>query len=280
MRNHLTKFCVNQLQSVEATHQVLVDFFRRPRPTGLAVLKNVSGYELGAHLCLVSSLATSINFVLKKRVFGNDDEETRLKVGDFYRLMLPFHFEGRTKQPKPYDQGWRVITKTGEVYYHSVIAFLGLFNLQGLVLVNFPSVEWLLEQLGKREDFGLLLSVDNKFVLEQTLENKGVVYTESGVKVLINGEYKDFTPGTHVISIFGQEKNKVILADPFSPPHHFKPCVFALPSQTLNFYLRQPTQGIVFSQTELTFSSQYVRPIYIPEQVKRKIDKIRAELKF
>ncbi|MEW5805618.1 MAG: hypothetical protein AB1721_02760 [Patescibacteria group bacterium] len=279
LEESLENFCISQLQSAESTHQVLDEFFSVPRPDSLNILKAASGHSLGAKLCLASALATGINFVLEKRVFGNDNEKTQFKVADFYQLMLPFHFEGKTNQSAPYDQGWRVITKTSEAYYHAAIAFLKLFDLKGQALVDFPSVEWLFEQMGNKKA-GIILSVNNRFTLEQLFENKGVDYSGSGPKVLLDGQYQDFDAGTHVVSVFGKEDNKVILADPFYPVKHFKSCVFKVKTKVLDSYLRQPAQGIVFSKTEFNFPSQHLRPIYIPEQVEKEIGRIRTELKL
>jgi len=104
--------------------------------------------------------------------------------------------------------GWRIVDPLGNTYHHAVAAFLNIFGVKVHSLHNFSGIDQLFDMIPGKKSF-LALSLDNRFILEQTLD--------SGEKELLKKLYPDFgvEKGRHVVLLDGFDSGSVSVVDPF-----------------------------------------------------------------
>jgi hypothetical protein len=261
----LNSLAINQIKAADYTLRVISQTPIVHQDTSLKAVAETDVYRLRRGLCLPSAAATCINLVLRKRVIGDNDG--LLKVGDIYKVLLPFHNRKNlgSINGKIIDKPWWVVTKEGDMYHHTIVAFSEGLGIATKPLININSVQDLREFLLRGGT--VALSLDNHFVLEQTLRNSPnlVKYDENNKpQILIEGpnglEYRRFENGRHVVSIIaGQNPNEVIVADSFLLPQQDPgETVFSLPIETIDRYLRYTTggsaRGIAFARSDDLFN--------------------------
>jgi hypothetical protein len=167
-----------------------------------------------------------------------------------YRILLPFHNrEDLTNlSGEKIDMPWRFSTQEGDVYHHAVVAFSIGLGISAESVTNFQSVNQFKTFLEKGGS--LALSLDNWFVIEQTLgNNTDLVERSNGrAKIKIEGpnglEYRRFESGRHVVSILGIEDGQFKCWDSFQLPQlSFEDCLLTLEADQIDSYLKYQLGG-------------------------------------
>jgi hypothetical protein len=258
---------LNQFRAAPYTYQVLRQQYVEHSAALSSArfwLESVTENSLGNDLCLPVAACTAINVLFGKRIIGDDSGNVR--VGDFFRIMLPFHSSESTDKPAPYDQGWRVIDGHGNVYYHAIAAFMKSYGIYAYPVKNFSSISWPFREFSG-ENIVFAVSLNNKFV---SLENPGCSFK---------------IPGRHVVDVLGAENGQCQIAESYQflkPTEN--PQLYSFPFAEVDKYLqysdsRQP-QGIVFSKRQLKIPLDYLLPIYIPDviQYSLSLTRLRPEV--
>jgi hypothetical protein len=200
----LDNFIISQIDAASYTKDVLNSLPMVGCDPSLIAVKETDIFRLRRGLCLPSAAAVCIDAVLQKRLVGDSDGS--VKVGDFFRLVLPFHNrrdlidENGNKFEKPF---W-VVTPEGDVYHHAIISFSEGLGVPARAISSFTISDLVpfIEKGGK-----LALSLNNDFVIEQTLGNDPDLVSKNNgeVRILIEGEngieYRRFEQGRHVVAI-------------------------------------------------------------------------------
>ena len=253
---------LNQFRAADGVATALESFFRTERHnvTGLDCLQGKSSQSLVRKICLPTVACMAINFIFDSRVIGDKDGD--IVVGDFYRITLPFHKVEPSGLPKPYDMGWRIVDPLGNTYHHAVAAFLNIFGVKVHSLHNFSGIDQLFDMIPGKKSF-LALSLDNRFILEQTLD--------SGEKELLKKLYPDFgvEKGRHVVLLDGFDSGSVSVVDPFQVLKDGEPPK----SKILAWNVMD--KALVFSQEELGFPKENLKNIFIPEYVEKDIEVLK-----
>ncbi len=280
---------VDQIKAADYTLKVIKDIDNSTGlDSSLSAVKETDIFRLRRGLCLPSASASCINWVVKDRLIGDDKGE--IKVGDIYRILLPFH--SRKDFPDidsgRIEKGWLFATPEGDVYHQAIVAFSEGLGVPALPVVGFDSIaafKPILKQGG-----AVAVSLDNKFVIDHTLgENNGLVEKiDDEWKILIEGssglESRKFEEGRHVVSILGfTEDDFVIIVDSFRLPQMSEESiVFKLPIKEVDKYLNYSTggssRGILFAKNRNTFSlwQNETAKVVVPKEV---VTTVRREMK-
>lgn len=282
IEENLELYCLNQAEAASHALKIIDSSNIVSNDPSLIAVKETDVYRLRRGLCLPCAAAACINRVNKKRLIGDSDGP--LKVGDFFRFLLPFHgIKGviDPKTGKEFSGGWLVSTPEGDVYHHAIIAFSKALGVTGKTVKGFKSIA---EFFPVVDNGGALaISLDNRFVIEQTLRNNPqlVAYSDDGRKrprILIeDGEglsFREFEEGRHVVAILAVNERKTILSDSFFLPQMKKGLLLEIETAVVDNYLNYKTsglsRGIVFSlnsEIDQLIDPNYLFPVAIPEQV-------------
>lgn len=292
MSNRIEKFSAYRVNQIAAAADALRALKELPivnaDPSLLAV-KETDIFHLRRGLCLPSAAATCINVVAGKRLIGENHSDARITIGDLFRILLPFHNkvnlagEDGDFYPKP----WFVVSDTGHVYHQAIIAIAKGVGINAKALTGISDIYDLLPFL--QTGGTVAFSVDNHFVLDQTLHNDPnlVRRTDEGDDICVEDEtgerFTRFEDGRHVLSLLGMDGNALIVHDSFKLPQMREDEPFmSLPPEIINPYLHYSqggnTRGIAFSTEPTSFES--LRPfhndrIFIPKDV---VDSVRVML--
>lgn len=260
----LAKFAVDQLTAAEYAKEVINGFPEGVRDRFSGTVEKDLAYQLKRGLCLPSATAACINKVLNKRLVG--DREGILRVGDFYRLLLPFHDRDGLKNLDGNDLNmpWWLATESGDTYHHAAVAFsLGL-GVPAKAISDFNSVEALKPFL--QAGGAVAISLDNSFVLEKTLAGKPEFVGQDrggGRTILVEGpggkELRPFENGRHVVALTQGREGHYLVSDSFNLPQRGNGgMVLELRAEEIDPYLKNtagsPSRGIAFSKEEQALS--------------------------
>lgn len=233
-------------------------------------------YQLRRGLCLPCAAASAINQIFNRPVITGRKisyDSQQLSIGDMYRLLIPHHGKYQSeKLPK----GWLVVNQEGDMYHHSIIAFAKMLRIFGYSITGIHDLSDLRSFVSQNS--GVVISLNNRFVIEQTLKNNpDYVEIRNGqtfIKVQSEKgyEYKPFRDGRHVVTILQISEENIRIADSFNLPQNYNPygIIMEIPITVANQYLsyhdNSPTRGIIFSkkQLEIPFPQNN---IIIPKEV-------------
>lgn len=232
------KFLLNQNKAASYTKKVIDDLDKEGKlGDNFLIFRTNDLKEITRHLCLPTVCSSAINILRGKKIIGDEDGDFR--VGDFYRIFIPLHSTKPTGLPAPYDKGWWVMDKEGNIFHQAIIAFAKAFGIQAQSIIDYPSVEWVFEKIGKHRAAAVSVSVNNG-------------------------------KGRHALLILSFQKGKCLVSDPLNPNPRF------VAASTINKSLarndQRPSQGIVFSREPIIFPKKYLKKIYIPNEVEKKLD--------
>lgn len=281
----LDNLVISQIDAASYTKNVLNNLPMIGCDPSLIAVKETDIFRLRRGLCLPSAAAVCIDTVLEKRLIG--DSDGAVKVGDFFRLVLPFHNrrdlvdENGNKFEKPF---W-VVTPEGDVYHHAIISFSEGLGVPARAISDFTISDLLpfIEKGGK-----LALSLNNDFVIEQTLSNDpDLVSKDNGeIRILIEGaggvEYRRFEQGRHVVAILGEVDKHLIISDSFQLPNmKEKNKLLYLEIPVIEKYLKYhngaETRAIAFAKErkQLDVLSKFQKESFIPKEI---VDHVRSEI--
>ena len=286
---YLEQYCLNQIKAAPYTLQVIRSLNIIEKDPSLTAVKETDVYQLKRRLCLPCAAATCINKLKGERIIG--DEGGALRVGDFFKYVLPLHRAKGVIDPntgKEFPKGWLVVTPKGDVYHHAIIAFAQALGVTGKAVRNFESITEFSPIITAGGT--LAVSLDNRFVIEQTLKNNPELVAYGGnpnkvqPKILTKTErgydYREFQEGRHSVAVLDFFDNQVILSDSFFLPQMQGNLLMKLDTKLVDHYLDYKTgglsQGIIFSldpEVERLISPQYLFPIAVPEDKVRIIRK-------
>jgi hypothetical protein len=228
----------------------------------LSNLSDKAGEFIGNRMCLPTSSSMGINLVVGRRVIGDDDLDTCLRVGDIYGILGKFHGRNLPSLVKyNLDGGWYFCTSGFDLYHHSVVAFSEGLGVPATSVIGFESIrsfEGMLKVGGIT-----VVSLDNSFVNDHN----------PFARQLLN-------PGRHAVVILNLEDDKVTLMDPYGPIEHVSVLKLQLPVEQVDSYLNyfdgSVTRGVlfaadrdVFSEWKGSFANLYV-PTEVIDAVKEK----------
>lgn len=279
---------LDQIKAAPYTHEVIRKLDAEGNlDASLLAVKETDVFRLRRGLCLPSAAASSINWVLGSRVIG--DEDGHLKIGDLYRILLRFHGRKSFSSGENYPHlknGWLFATEQGDVYHHAIVAFARGMGLEAESVIGITSIDIFRDLLAKGG--AVAISLDNNFVLEQTLGNSPDLVKRGGEKpqILIEGadglEYRNFENGRHVIGLLAIEDDTAIVTDSFRLPQmEAEEPVMRIPLSEVDKYLAYTTggkaRGIVFSKNKGDFETvkQFISPTSVPQEV---VDRVRQSL--
>ncbi|MCS7093038.1 MAG: hypothetical protein NZL96_01190 [Patescibacteria group bacterium] len=250
-------------------------------------------YRLRRGLCLPCASAVAINILLNRRVVGDDDGI--LSIADMHRLLLPHHGKYPTTN---FPCGWLVVNDKGDMYHHAIAAFAEALEINTYSLLGFKKIDDLINIMEKAKNSAIVVSFNNRFVLEQTLKNYPDSIKKDGDKFLIKvstpeGDiFKPFENGRHAVTIlnFSTSSGELLVADSFNLPQtkQTKGILVRLSLEEATEYLKYHdnaiTRAIVFSQNpDLKSIFQDLLIPYIPKEVKSdlssRIDDKKAQIK-
>lgn len=243
---------LNQLRAGNKTKQVIDSLYQENKlGKSLKWLGNKTDEEIGRRICLPTAASTAINLLYNREIIG--DNSGLIVVADFYKWLLPLHKTGPTSWLPPYDNGWWVIDNEGNVFHQAIIAFAQLFDIYGLSIINFPSIEWIYD-LPQKGEFIVVASVKNH-------------------------------SSRHSVTILGLTKKECQYLDPFQILKNDQtPKVTTVFVADFNQKLARdgsrPTQAIVLSLKPLVFPKNYIKPVFIPDYVTRQLTRVKKDLIF
>lgn len=275
-------FClVDQMRAAAYALKTIADLefagtLNKENPHHKAILET-DVFRLRRGLCLPSAASTCINKTFNKRIIG--DEDGNLKIGDFFRFLLPHHCKYPTSDlPK----GWLVATDQGDMYHHSIVAFAQGLGISAIPVKNFAS----LREFQPIMDSGgcVTVSLDNWFVPEMTLKGLDcieLIENDFYIKVdTLNGITRSrFEHGRHVVSIVKMENEIATIADSFNLPQtKIHGLMVTAPIEKIDHYLSYinpaTTRGIVFPNPNHPIPLQNLEatPVVIPQEVKDSLE--------
>ncbi len=99
-KNKLVK-TINDFLTVQPVEVAGLSFFERSK----------TEKQIARSICLPTVASTAVNFIFQDKIIGDSDGSIR--VGDFYKVMLPLHKVEPTSLPLTYDMGWRITDDKG-----------------------------------------------------------------------------------------------------------------------------------------------------------------------
>lgn len=272
---------IDQIKAANYTSNVLAELqhngvLNADIPEHKAILET-DVYRLRRGLCLPSAVSTSINLVSRRKVIGDNDGI--LKVGDFYRYLLPHHGHYISDAMK---RGWLVVTDTGDMYHHAVVAFAEGLGYTGQSVAGFDTLEKFRAIIAGGGSASV--SMNNRFVIEQTLTNSpenikvdGEV-TQIKVQTAEGQVFRRFEDGRHVVTIVGFEEDTVTIADSFNLPQiGDNGMLVTLPIKTADTYLRYHdqamTRGVVITKERHHLDGLKSTDLLIPDEVRSDLSK-------
>lgn len=256
--------------------------FNRHDPSLIGVAET-DVFRLRRGLCLPSAVGVGVNLAYGQRIIGDDDGGDRvLDIGDVYKMLIPHH--GRYPS-ESMPRGWWVVTTAGDMYHHAAVALahgLGLecTSVQGIgTLGQFSGII--------NSGAGVAVSLNNKFVVEQTLRPFPDSVKREGEQTYIrvdgaNGpEWKLFQDGRHVVDLLSihdtHEGAQVTFADSFNLPQtgNQHGLTVTLPIEVADRYLKyhdgaQP-RALVISRKPVVTDTLTPIQTYVPPEVERGI---------
>lgn len=282
----LELYCLSQIKAAPYTLEIIRSLDIVREDPSLGAVKETDVYRLRRGLCLPCAAATCINKVKGERLIG--DSEGSIRIGDFFKIVLPFHGTKGVINPetgKEFSAGWLVATPNGDIYHHAIIAFAQALGVTGVTVRDFKSITEFSHILDKGGCFAV--SLDNRFVLEQTLGNNPELVDYSPnqkhkPKILIEGEeglgFRNFEEGRHVVAILEINEGKTLIADSFVLPQMGSNLLLELDISIVDKYLTYKTggstRGIIFSlnpRIDEFIRPEYLFPVTIPEKVVKTI---------
>ncbi len=264
---------LNQLRAARHALETINDFLT-VQPVEVAGLsffeRSKTEKQIARSICLPTVASTAVNFIFQDKIIGDSDGSIR--VGDFYKVMLPLHKVEPTSLPLPYDMGWRITDDKGNTYHHAVAAFLNIFNIKTYSLHSFSGLEWIFSQVKNKKAF-VAVSLDNSFLVKKTLDKDSLLK----VKEIYPNIGKQ--PGRHVVFISQFSGNSVFMADSFqylAPGENPKIKEYRIEeiNEYFNYQLGGPTQALIFTREEIDFPSENVKNMFIPDYVQTKIARL------
>lgn len=227
----------------------------------LAAVRETDVFRLRRGLCLPSAAAAAINHVKEQRFIGDSDEDAPLSVGDMYRTLVPYH--GRViKYPDGSEKVWKFATPQGDVYHQAIVAFSKAVGVPAMAIGSFKSVGEFQGLFNGDPRSGVAVSLDNRFVAEQTLAGRSdlIMTTNEETFIKIDGanglETRKFEHGRHVVFLSGiTENGDAIIYDSFRLPQMGEQdLVLTIPvpvvDKYLNYFTGGASRGIIFSRSE------------------------------
>jgi hypothetical protein len=240
-------------------------------PHHLAVLET-DVYKLRRGLCLPSAASVAINVVKRERLIG--DDAGQIKIGDYFRFLLPHHGEyPSSDQPN----GWYVVSPSGDMYHQSIVAVSEALEVPAFSCQGIKSVSEYREVLTRGGS--VAVSLNNRFVIEQTLAPYRDAVIDMGGTTFIkvstaNGfAYRPFQDGRHVVTLLEMNGRTATFADSFNLPqtqtHGLTVTVpLEVADRYLNYHDGATPRSIVFlpPESELPENLPYT-PVRIPPEV-------------
>ncbi len=256
-------------------------------PDDLSAVRETDVYRLRRGLCLPAAACACINKVLGYRLIGDDDRDTQLTLGDFFKLLLPFH--GRSDFSTSYNgsvKSWRFATQEGNVYHQAVVAFSEGVGVSALAVGGFQSV-------GEFQRFyldpgaAMSISLDNRFVLDHTLMGSPNLVKKIGDESYIfvdsqkGIDFRKFENGRHVVFIQNISGDGLVtIYDSFRLPQMKEnELIIQLPScevdKYLNYSLGGAARGILFAKnrSQLTEYSHIESKVWVPDEIVNQVRK-------
>lgn len=274
-------YLIDQIRAAPYTMNVIQELkqqgvLRADDPHHRAVLET-DVYRLRRGLCLISAASVCMNMVCRERIIG--DEIGKIRVGDFYRLLLPHHAIYSTNR---FPKGWLVVTDQGDIYHHAIVAFAKILGVNATPVQGFKSLTEFKDVLD--QGGSVAVSLDNWFVTEQSLkrfENVIEKGTDGNVCIRVesdNGlvEKRQFEHGRHVVTLLDIHDNVVTIADSFNLPQtQSHGLVVSLPisesDRYLNYTIQGNTRAVVFhhssNQNFCLPQTLTPTPVFIPREV-------------
>lgn len=275
---------VNQIKAAGYTHDVIRELSAQGLlDDSLNAVKETDIFRLRRGLCLPSAAASCINWVEKRRVVG--DEDGRIRVGDIYRILLPYHGKRDFDNPliNALPNGWAFATEQGDVYHHSINAFSEALGVFSSAVAGFDSLGVFRKLI--KEGGSVAVSLDNHFVIDQTLgkSDKFVKRVGNEDYILIDGpdgeSFSQFENGRHVVSLVDfPDETSVVLIDSFCLPQMSEENMIlrielSEADRYLNYASGENARGIVFAKGRETLRSckDYEKSVQIPDGVVEEI---------
>lgn len=282
---------INQIKAADGVYKTLEEM-SLDDPT-LQAVKETDIFRLRRGLCLPCAAATCVNNLFGKKVIGEDkiNDGSSLTIGDFFRLLLPLHNQKNliNKQGQVYQNPWFVVDKEGNLYHQAVIAFAQGLEIEAVSVLRFSDIKDFFPFV--RQGGNMAVSLDNNFVLEQTLglDPNFVEEKPDGYYIRIEGpnglEFRRFESGRHIVSILGINNEGILIVhDSFVLPQMTdKKGTLVVDPETINQYLKYKnggeTRGIVFYpkgySLSLTGIEKFINNnIFIPDIVVQRVKKL------
>jgi hypothetical protein len=282
---------LDQIKAASYTFEVIKEFEQNGGiDESLVAIKETDVFRLRRGLCLPSAAATCINWVMRRRVIG--DSRGCIKIGDFYRLLIPFHQSRNFNSKKilNLEKGWLFATSEGDVYHHAVVAFSRALGVSAISVNGFNTILEFRSLF--RQGGAMSLSLDNRFVIDHTLKrDKRLIKKENGRwRILIEGSeglgFREFEEGRHVVSLLEISDNGLVtILDSFRLPQMpVQKMIMRLNYQEVDKYLNyktgEVTRGILFAGDNCILEEWRKRmvdvfvPSEIVETIKRELDLI------
>jgi hypothetical protein len=245
-------------------------------PHHLAVIET-DVYRLRRGLCLPSAASVAINVIKNERLIG--DSEGEIKIGDYFRFLLPHH--GRYPTPEQ-PNGWYVISPSGDMYHQSIVAISEALDVQAFSCQGITSVSEFRPVL--HDGGSVAVSLNNRFVIEQTLAPYpgSVIEMEDATLIKVatadGFEYRPFQNGRHVVTLLELNGRNATFADSFNLPQTgTHGLTVTVPIEKVDQYLTYhdgaASRSIVFLPPDIRLPSDLnPTPIRIPEEVKTALD--------
>lgn len=285
---HLEEYCLNQIKASPYTLEAIHSLDCVKQNPSLKAVRETDVYRLRRGLCLPSAAGACINKVKRERAIGDSDGS--LRVGDFFRLVLPFHGTKGIIDPetgRELPQGWLVATPEGDVYHQAIIAFSQALGVTGKAVRNFKSITEFSPIIEAGGAFAV--SLDNSFVIERTLKSNSQLIAYSPEEnpsplILIEDEgsldFREFEEGRHVVAVLEIDRERAIISDSFSLPQMKGSLLMELDTATIDRYLNYRdgscSRGIIFSldsKIDQLIKPEYLSPVVVPEEIVEAIKK-------
>jgi hypothetical protein len=282
---------IGQLNSAVEIHQAIALSPEIQADITLSAVRETDVFRLRRGLCLPSAAATNINSLLHERRISEERSGSSLALSDLFKAMFKYHNKIglMDKEGNVFDKPWLAVSEQGDVYHQAIVAIAQGFGINAMAIGNFPDLDLLVNFV--KAGGKVALSLDNKFVLDNTLGNDPrLVRTEDQEQyILIEGEdgigFRKFEQGRHVVSVLDiQDDGKIIVHDSFSLPQQNEPhgVVIEIGKDILEQYLigsnGSKSRAILFSTDAAILEPlrQFESRVFIPKDLVEDVHKIAS----
>lgn len=277
-----SEYQLSQARAGSYAAEVVQDMEKKT-PGLIGLFRSLERLRAGRGLCAVTATSMAINTVLRKRIISDADAKTPLRVGDYYKIILPHHNELSEDPHNGEQKRWWVINPHSlNTYHHALLAFARGFGLSADGVGNFADIRAFGDLVGNGGS--VVLSIRNSFVREVTTGNDPECFFEQDGKIYVrvpgeNGQLTatEFLPGTHAITLVDfSERDGFTYLDSYSlPQQKVSQTVRTIEPERLSAYLPADLtsrKAIMFDSKPVQSSEQSsIRDDYIPEQVQKEI---------